>query len=380
MCRRCCNPVSSPRQVAYPARAVAFSDLFVDSGSFPEGIYREPHAFESLDRSITSRILGLFASSAPSGAGVVSMWVPTVHPIHGVKWRHARLRRQLHSPRAGQSLFSTAAAVDQLHAVPFLTRHTHCLVFEDGWVAPFDPRDDGIFLRVVFAPESSPPAISALPAHCLHRPIFDVCSSVVVPLLGPLVSQHCVSFDGTPHVASGAIAPQVPTLSASELRAWRMMGFPFNRQWRWAYDATCDHGLTRVPTPVHMFTDLHILPRGYLRQCHRSSWRPCQMCLSRPFFRRCPLRCHPKRPILTLHRLWTQIILVFPISTCKTLTTPNQSIDRRLLHSFSHHRIRNHLMLHYTLPPMVMRPISVQTTAAQRAASFLEDTQGRAPT
>ena len=106
-------------QVAFPARAPSSHALFVDSGAFPDGIYRERHAFESIDQDITSRICGLFSSSATAGMGDVSMWIPMVHPIHGGAWRHCRLRRQLYSPNATQSLFSTHVATTQLKAVAY---------------------------------------------------------------------------------------------------------------------------------------------------------------------------------------------------------------------------------------------------------------------
>lgn len=247
---------SNITQVAFPGRNSSVSSVFVDSGAYPQGIYRERHAFgDDLDFTVRSRICGLFSSSAPAGAGTVSLWFPVVHREHGVKWRHAYIRHQLYSPRASQSLFSTHVAEHQLNAVPILTRHAHCMVFSDGWVAPFPHRTDGIFLDVVFAPADEPPDVSALPSHCLYRPVFGDCASVVPRLLGPLLGALPPMDDNV-----GAIAPQIPRLTLTELQVWRLMGFPFNRQWRWAFDATLDHGLAKVPAPVHMFTDLHVLP------------------------------------------------------------------------------------------------------------------------
>ena len=253
------------QQLAYPGRAPSTHDLFVDSGAFPDGIYRERHAFESLDRNITSRICGLFSSSSTDGVGNVSMWIPMVHPTLGSVWRHRRLHRQLYSPNATQTLFSTHVAATQLRAVPFLTQHAHCMAFDDGWIAPFAPVSEGIFLRVIFAPADRPPDPSLLPSYCSYRAIFVSCSRVTPLLLGDPSSDSGAVQEGASagsgiSNASVAVAPQMPTLTTAELHAWRLMGFPFNRQWRWAYDATRDHGLTHIPAPVHMFTDLHILP------------------------------------------------------------------------------------------------------------------------
>ena len=40
---------------------------------------------------------------------------------------------------------------------------------------------------------------------------------------------------------------------------WRMQGFLFAKQWRWAYGATTGHVLVRVPPAVHMSTDTNVL-------------------------------------------------------------------------------------------------------------------------
>ena len=280
---------ASFRQYAFPAVSSAkLSSVFVDSGAFPNGIYNDSSAFVSLNRSTVGRIYGLFSSSAPSGTGPVSMWVPVVHKTLGKKWKHVLLPDQLFHRTAQHSLFSTHLADTVLHATPFLTRNTHCLVFDDGWVAPFSPDCTGIFMQVVYAPASSPPPETCLPPHCVHRPVHDTC----VVAAASLTSSHALAayrppvpaaaYDAAVHrraagivldsdepvlshavsrgVARSSPTPHVPQLSDDELRVWRMMGFPFNRQWRWAYDSTLGHGLTKTPPPVHMFTDLHVLP------------------------------------------------------------------------------------------------------------------------
>ena len=149
-------------QCAFTGKTSQLHPIFVDSGAFPEGIYRESYAFSSLQHNTGARICGLFSSSAPVGAGTVSMWVPVVHRDHEARWLHCSLKGQLYSPRASQSLFSTQVVDSQLNAVPFLTRRSHCIVFPDGWVAPLSPTPDGIFLDVVRYQQMASSAIFAM--------------------------------------------------------------------------------------------------------------------------------------------------------------------------------------------------------------------------
>ena len=60
-------------------------------------------------------------------------------------------------------------------------------------------------------------------------------------------------------VKAAAGLARVPALTPHELQTWRMQGFPFDKQWRWAFDATMGHGLTKAPTQVHMFTATCVL-------------------------------------------------------------------------------------------------------------------------
>ena len=237
-------------QFAFPGVTSArIEQVFVDSGAFPEGIYNERSAFIDLDQQgFGTRICGLFGSDMAQ-KGTVSMWIPTVHPSRAPTWHNVVLKNQLYQRKATINLFSTNA-VDNQGAVPFLTRHSHCIVFRDGGVAPLAPVAEGLFLQVVFAPPDACPPDSLIPSHVTERDVFALCRRVAPSLSGA----HALA------VAPLRSSAQVPKLNESELNAWRMMGFPFNRQWRWAYDATIDHGLEKVPTPVHMFTDLHVLP------------------------------------------------------------------------------------------------------------------------
>ena len=91
-----CRAPSQQRQWACPGRSnhAHIRSVFVDSGAFPDGIYREHDAFMTLNTSTTTRICGLFSSSSPSGSGDVSMWVPAVHPTLGRAWRHLLIPQQ----------------------------------------------------------------------------------------------------------------------------------------------------------------------------------------------------------------------------------------------------------------------------------------------
>ena len=239
-----------PRQFAFPGLSnPTLEDVFVDSGAFPNGVYKSRTAFTELDeKGLATRICGLFSSDVAS-SGTVSLWIPVVRPSDSPSWVNLVLTNQLYQRKAAVTLFSTNA-LDTLHAVPFLTRHAHCIVFRDGCVAPLSPTSGGIFLGVVFAPPSAKPPDSLVPSYVVERDVFRVCRQIAPSLCG-------ASAMAVPPLTS---VSHIPNLSEDELSVWRMMGFPFNRQWRWAYDATEDHGLKKVPTPVHMFTDLHVLP------------------------------------------------------------------------------------------------------------------------
>ena len=239
-----------PRQFAFPGvSSPALEDVFVDSGAFPNGVYRSRSAFIELpEKGLTTRICGLFSSDEAT-SGTISVWIPVVRPTDSPSWFNLVLTNQLYQRKATVNLFSTNA-IDALQAVPFLTRHAHCIVFRDGWVAPLAPTSGGIYLSVIFAPPTARPPDSLIPSHVLERDIFRVCRQVAPSLCG-------TSAMAVPPLTATS---HVPKLTDVELTAWRMMGFPFNRQWRWAYDATVDHGLEKLPTPVHMFTDLHVLP------------------------------------------------------------------------------------------------------------------------
>ena len=241
---------STSVQMAFDAvSALKVERVFVDSGAFPAGIYNSRACFSELNENgWHTRIVGLFSSASSGGNGTVSLWVPVVHPTEPPRWSNVVLRNQLYQKGACTNLFSTRE-LDALRAVPFLTKHAHCIVLNDGWVAPLSPDPSGIYLHVVFSPPLQPPSPSLLPEYLKFRDVFGICQQVAPYLLGP---------------AAAFSVPQSPThmpkLTSEELTAWRMMGFPFNRQWRWAYDSTLGHGLSRVPAPVHMFTDLHVLP------------------------------------------------------------------------------------------------------------------------
>ena len=178
------------------------------------------------------------------------MWLPAVHPEHGRKWQNKVLDKQLYQRAAQQSLYAPRAMSERYSSVTFPEHR--CIVFPDGWVVPFSSRQDGYFVDAVFAPSDQPPSEELLPADCILNATHLRCSAFCFQ------ASVCNKTYGAP-AKEGGIAG-FPQLTAQELHMWRLMGFPFNRQWRWAFDGTTDHGLTKVPTPVHMFLDLRLLP------------------------------------------------------------------------------------------------------------------------
>jgi len=56
-------------------------------------------------------------------------------------------------------------------------------------------------------------------------------------------------------VTASTAVSRVPALSPAESHMWRLMGFPFNKQWHWAMGSLGFNS----PTPVHMFTDYNVL-------------------------------------------------------------------------------------------------------------------------
>ena len=250
-------------QVAYPApqsnKRISSHHVFVDSGAYPNGIYNTPAAFGStLVRNNSIRLGGLFdeqSSEKVSALGLASMWAAAINPETGAKeWRNVALPGQIYSPVAKQSLFATEAAK---HAGIGNFVDQRCLVLPGGWVVPFLRSSEGLFIDVVFARPDDPPPLNSLPDVRLspdHLAALNMWRS-----LGSSSAANQTSLLRSQSVPVSTQMMRMPVLTDSEMHMWRVMGFPFNRQWRWAYSATTGHNLTCAPTPVHMFTDFRVL-------------------------------------------------------------------------------------------------------------------------
>ena len=93
----------------------ALEDVFVDSGAFPNGVYKSRLAFTELDEQrLTTRICGLFGADVAS-PGTVSLWIPVVRPPDPPSWVNLVLTNQLYQRKASVNLFSTNA-IDTLQA------------------------------------------------------------------------------------------------------------------------------------------------------------------------------------------------------------------------------------------------------------------------
>ena len=252
----------SELQVAFPANSSRASvhSLFVDTGAYPAGIYRESQAFGStLVRNVPAQIVGLFgAGTGRVGVGDVSMWVQAFHPdADTAAWRHISLAGQLHDVSATQSLYSTFSgqAAGIHHFVD-----QRCIILPGGWVVPFSSRKDGFYMEVVYGSALAPPPSPCALAPRL-TPLQHSAYQIYCLLVGPSLALRADSVRGRgqSHVVSKKML-RMPQLSPEEDRIWKMMGCPFNKQWRWSFDATTGHGLSKPPTPVHMFTDLRVMP------------------------------------------------------------------------------------------------------------------------
>ena len=272
--------------------------VFVDSGAFPDGVFSDSRMFASGSISSPTIFSSLFGNkSSDTSRGDCTMWFPAVHSSTGVtEWRRSSFPDQILEPKAAQSLLS----VDACHRAGFLCDFSsRCITLHGGWVVPFSSRSDGYFLGVWSG--SSPPP-SHLPTGCSAlspsqlafsrfcsssscHPTFRVKpvghpktlmqavrshasatartasqSGAVVPIAGGALSLYDAPSaplhrGHNQSVTASTAASRIPVLTTAESHMWRLMGFPFNKQWHWAMDSL---GF-KSPTSVHMFTDYNVL-------------------------------------------------------------------------------------------------------------------------
>jgi hypothetical protein len=201
--------------------------------------------------------------------GLLSMWFPAINVNTGEQaWRNVSIPQQICQTATASSLLSTAACQGQGMLSYFDQR---CAVLPGGWVIPFAGKG-GFYMDVIYAPVSTPPSASLLPttlavtgqvelSHVLWQVTKAFESSTLVPLLGRLTAVYAggtlnLAVRGNNQsVAASAALTRLPKMTPEETQAWRMQGFPFAKQWRWAYAATTGHGLKCLPTAPHLFTD-----------------------------------------------------------------------------------------------------------------------------
>ena len=113
-------------------------------------------------------------------------------------------------------------------------------------------------MHLVIGGDGGPPPLSMIPKHFTHFSHSGPRGSASTnsAYLGSTVSEKNPVED-----VFNESQPQI--LSKSELRAWRLMGFPFNRQWKAAVTQTTEHGLelkkNQIPSSVNMFTEPKVL-------------------------------------------------------------------------------------------------------------------------
>ena len=214
----------------------------------------------SLRVSKPCSIRALYGSrTSTAQLGELSMWLPAINVVTGEKaWRNITLLGQLCQPTADCNLLSVEACQQQGMVSYF---DQHCSTLPGGWITPFS--NGSFYLDVVYAPSSTTPPRSLLPATLVISEnmklaykfweLTEIFRGNTTPL-----SNLAVRGNNQTVGASAGLA-RAPTLTPEETQAWRVQGFPFNKQWLWSYEATTGHGLTKVPTPVHMFSATYVL-------------------------------------------------------------------------------------------------------------------------
>ena len=245
-----------------PQKSDASALVCVDSGCFPQGIYSRRSAFAELRTTGLPSVQGVFGSQRAAGVGTIVFWMPAIKLATGERsWYCVKLDDQILMPSVPQDLYAPQAAFVQCGIRHYLEPPFSCLLLPSGWVAPLTTLDgNGCFLHVVYSSLSSPPPLSAFPVGlpqsvtlawtqlfrmCLHLPSPGVLSPAPLP--------------GAQLVAVGNSTLTNVTLSDRELHLWRVMGFPFDKQWKWSCRHSTGHSVSS-PSTVHMFTELSVLP------------------------------------------------------------------------------------------------------------------------
>jgi hypothetical protein len=240
------------------AHSVPFKSItaVVDTGSYPRGIYKDLSVFTSFSNNVSS-VNGLYGKNSCS-MGAARLWVPVITPSFSFAWKCLEAPDQLFEPTSAENLWSTHDAF--VHGG---VRHgfddNKTLMFPDGSFCPMDPdAQAGYRVHLVVGGDGGPPPLSMIPKHFTHFSQSGPRGSASTnsAYLGSTLSEK----DPVEDVFNES-QPQI--LSKSELRAWRLMGFPFNRQWKAAVTQTTEHGLelkkNQIPSSVNMFTEPKVL-------------------------------------------------------------------------------------------------------------------------
>ena len=241
-----------PQRVYPNTQSLVFDDIFVDSGTYPEGLYTKSAAFVSLRPDFTT-LTGAFSSKGASARGTVRMWLPAYDfTTSSPTWEQVVIEHQLLAENASQTLWSTHAGrrVGVRHYID-----ERAMVLSNGTVVPFSPRPDGYFVMAVYSKEK--PSDRFLPDYCGPAPQLRAVHRMWLQTTGSFVT--AVAYPMNQSVPASVKLGSCPKLSAKEMHVWRMMGFPFDSQWKRAVSGSSGHGLGKNPTSVHMFTDLNVL-------------------------------------------------------------------------------------------------------------------------
>ena len=240
-----------------PIKPFHATSAVVDTGSYPRGIYNIAEAFTSFSSDVSS-VAGLYGDSSCS-LGEVTLWLPVLSPAQMVGWKSITMPNQLFEPKSRECLYSTHDGFAH-GGVRHGFDDEKTILFPDGSRSPMHPdARNGYRIHVVVGGDGEPPPLSMIPSWVHSSRLSAVkCAQRDENQTGYVA--HSKSQLPIEAVDSD-VHPSV--LSKSELRAWRLMGFPFNRQWKAAVSKTIDHGLQLkpgfLPQSVNMFTEPKVL-------------------------------------------------------------------------------------------------------------------------
>ena len=173
------------------------------------------------------------------------MWFPGIDTDNKPGWRKLEIKQQIFDPAVRDNLYSVNDGFAQ-GGVRHSFDDINCLVFPDGFRSHFD-RDfsKGYYSTVAASGVDTMPPVGSVPQF-MHEMATSGASSAT-----NLNAQY---FANTTYAFSNKQTESLDTVEElavsrghqmpkDQLHAWKVMGYPFNRQWKQVIGATTGHGV-----------------------------------------------------------------------------------------------------------------------------------------